>query len=397
MINPTPMLPPSPIEISGFFSASFEAMKRRLGLFVLIVLFPSLLMLAVFLICIMLVGGIVATNNQSAIGTGVVLAFLVFIAGMVAVWLAQLKAQAMMTQAAYEVAQNQQPTFSGVMRNTKGFLPRFVPLILIGFGVALAYALVLGVIVVTMIGSSSSRSSGAGVAAFIFLLLVLLTIPASIVLAVKLLYVVPACTIEGLGGIDSLKRSWNLTKGSFWRTLGYAILPALAVYAVVFVLNSVTRLVSTPVATRLDADSLTPAQLAATLLVLLPAFGISLAVQLAVQLLTTPFLQSYYAYMFIDQVRRAELPAQPFGYGAQPGAGYPGAYPQQGYPQAPQQPPYPGQPYPGQQQYPGHQQHPGAQPYPGQHPPQQQWPQQNPQPGQNDQPGSSQNQGPGQC
>ena len=64
MINPTPMLPPSPIEISGFFTSAFEAMKRRLGLFVLIVLFPSLLMLAVFLICLLLVGGMAATGNQ---------------------------------------------------------------------------------------------------------------------------------------------------------------------------------------------------------------------------------------------------------------------------------------------------------------------------------------------
>ena len=62
MINPTPMLPPSPIEISGFFTSAFEAMKRRLGLFVLIVLFPSLLMLAVFLICLLLVGGLAASS-----------------------------------------------------------------------------------------------------------------------------------------------------------------------------------------------------------------------------------------------------------------------------------------------------------------------------------------------
>lgn len=46
-----------------------------------------------------------ATGTQSAIGTGVVLAIVVLIAGMVAVLPAQLsKAQAMMTQAAYEVA-----------------------------------------------------------------------------------------------------------------------------------------------------------------------------------------------------------------------------------------------------------------------------------------------------
>ncbi len=390
MINPTPMLPPSPIEISGFFTSAFEAMKRRLGLFVLIVLFPSLLMLAVCLICLLLVGGLAATGNQSAIGTGVVLAIVVFIAGVVTVWLAQLKSQAMMTQAAYEVAQNQQPTFSGVLRNTKGFLPRFLPLIAIGFGVGIAYTLLLGTVMFSMISaaSSSSRSNAAGAAALIFILLIVATVPVAFWLSVKLLYVVPACTIECLGGIDSLKRSWSLTKGSFWRTFGYSILPGLAVYVLTFIVNSVTQAITGPVASQFDLDNLSPAQIAAALLVALPAFGITLALQLAVQLLTTPFLQSYYAYMFIDQVHRSEMPAQPYGYAPQPGYGYPGGYPQQGYPQAPQQPQYPGQ-----QQYTGQQQYPGEQ-Y-GQQPPQQQWPQ-NPQPGHNGQPGSSQNQWPGQ-
>ena len=64
------------------------------------------------------------------------------------------------------------------------------------------------------------------------------------------------------------------------------------------------------------------------LLAMLPAFLISIVLQLAVQLFTTPFLQTYQTYMFVDQVHRSELPPQQYGYGT-PGYGYPGGQPGQ--------------------------------------------------------------------
>ena len=63
-------------------------------------------------------------------------------------------------------------------------------------------------------------------------------VPVSIVLWNKLLYLVPAVAIEQLGGLEAMKRSWSLTKGSFWRTFGYAVLPNLAVTAVLWVVNA---------------------------------------------------------------------------------------------------------------------------------------------------------------
>ena len=208
------------------------------------------------------------------------------------------------------------------------------------------------------------------------------TVPVAFWLSVKLLYVVPACTIEGLGGIDSLKRSWSLTKGSFWRTFGYAILPQLAVTAVVWVLNALSQVVGGAFGVAMPRNP-TAAESMAYLLALIPLFTITIVLQIVVQLFTTPFIQSYYTYMFIDQVRRNEQPSGygQFGYG-QPG--YPPAGPQTGQPYGYPQQPAPGTPPPGQgPQYPGAPQPP--QQYPGQ-----QYP---PQPGQ---PGSSQNQWPGQ-
>ena len=176
-----------------------------------------------------------------------------------------------------------------------------------------------------------------------------------------------------------MKRSWSLTKGSFWRTFGYAVLPNLAVTAVLWVVNAISQLLGGFFTSAMPRNP-TPGQAMAYLLGMIPLFTVTIVLQLVVQLFTTPFLQSYYTYMFVDQVRRGELPPQQYGYG-QPSYGAPGPQPGQPYgqPEYPQQYPGQSQPYPPNPQYPGQQQSPGQQ-YP-------------PQPGQ---PGPSQNQWPGQ-
>ena len=61
------------------------------------------------------------------------------------------------------------------------------------------------------------------------LVLFLVGIPLAIFLGTKLLYITQGVALEQRGGVEAMKRSWALTKGNFWRTLGYAILPQLAV------------------------------------------------------------------------------------------------------------------------------------------------------------------------
>lgn len=379
MINPTPLLRPSPLDISGLFAGSFEALKRRFGLFILLVLAPTVLMIALLLIAGLIGGGAIATGNRNAITGALISAALVVGLGSIAVVLLQLKTYGMMSLAAYEIAQNQQPDFRGLLTRTKGFLPRMAPVILIFLGVLIAFYLVLFALTFALINSALD-GSGSGAAAGVMVLLILLglaAIPVAIIVWVKLLYLVPAIAIEQLGGIDALKRSWRLTKGSFWRTFGYAVLPQVAVIAVSSVISMFTQFGGAALGqTPTNSD---PAQAFMLLLAMLPVLAVSILLQLVVQLFTTPFLQVYYTYMFVDQVRRSELPPQQYGYG-QPGYGYPGATP--GGPGFVPQQPYPGQPHPPQQppvqpgppygQAPG-QQWPGPNPGNGQ-----QWPRQNP-------------------
>ncbi len=389
------------MDISGLFAGTFEALKRRFGLFILLALFPSILIFVVLLIAALVGGGGALSGNSSATAGAIIIAGLIFVVGVVASVFAQYKSYGMMSLAAYEIAQNQTPDFGGLWTRTKGFLPRMLPLILIGLGaIVVFYLLFFGAIFGLAMSAGRSQNSGAAAGGIIllFVLLFLVGIPLAVFLAVRLLYTVPAIAIEQRGGIDAWKRSWGLTKGQFWRTLGYAILAQLAVGAILWVINLVGSAFNGGLATQMpDTDN--PGRAVAVLLAMLPAFLISIVLQLAVQLFTTPFLQTYQTYMFVDQVHRSELPPQQYGYGT-PGYGYPGGqpgqplfqqgYPQQQYPQGPQQYPqapqqYPQapQPYPGQQ-YPGQQSQPGQQyPQAPQQPPDQggqaqnQWPSQN--------------------
>lgn len=348
------MLRPSPLDISGLFAGAFEALKRGFGMFLLVVLFPSLLLIAVLVAVGVIGGGAFAASTSNNAGNALLLVGVLLFVGFILVWLAQLKSYAMMSQGAYEIAQGQRPDFGGLMSRTKGFLPRFLPLILLGVGILIALYIVFGVVIFGIIAaaaSSSDSSAAIGAAFGVFALVLLIGVPLAVFLSIKLLYVVPACTIEQLSGMDALKRSWNLTKGQFWRTFGYAILPQLAVGAVLWVLSLVTSAFTAGAGTLQPGASAT--QTAAYFAALIPGLIVSLVLQIAVQLFTTPFLQSYLTYMFIDQVRRSEQGA---GYAAQPAYGYgaPGygqQYPQQGYPQQPYSPPQ----YPGQQQFPGQQ------------------------------------------
>lgn len=382
------------MDLSGLFTGTFEALKRRIGLFILLALFPSILILVVLLIAALVGGGGALTGNSTASTGAVIAAGVIFAVGTIAAVLAQYKSYGMMSLGAYEIAQNQAPDFGGLWARTKGFLPRMLPLILIAIGVTIVlYLLFFGAIVGLIVSVSSSDNSGAAVGGVLLLLALMffIGVPLAVFLSVKLLYTVPAIAIEQRGGIDAWKRSWSLTKGQFWRTFGYAILAQLAVSAILWVINMISQLFTGNVAARMPSPD-DPAQVTAALLTLIPVLLISIVLQLAVQLFTTPFLQIYQTYMFVDQVKRNELPPQQPGYG-NPGYGFlggqPGQYPQQTYPQQtyPQQG-YPQQQYPGQgQQYPGQQypqqpqQYPGQAPqqYPGQQPPtqpgsQNQWP-----------------------
>jgi hypothetical protein len=269
------------------------------------------------------------------------------VVGVIATVLIQLKSQAMMAVAAYEIAQGTRPDLPGLFQRTRGFLARMLPVILIALGIAIAISGAFAAVGFGVWGGLASRGGDAimvsagmvGVLAIFYLVLV----PLGIYVQIKLLYTLPAVAIEGLGGIDGMKRSWHLTNGQFWRTFGYYLLASIAAAAISYVVSFITQMTMVPMMSGLNRTTSSTEALA-QLAALVPVFLLTFVLQMAVQLVTVPFVHAYITYMFVDQVRRSEMPANPYGspsqgygYGYQPGTqGQPGPYgaqPPQGHPQ----------------------------------------------------------------
>jgi len=383
VLTPTPMLRPSPLDISGLFSGTFQALKQRFGLFLLIALLPVIAS-AVLVgagVAIAISAGVVAYASNfrgGAVPIGILVGAGVMVVGVIATVLIQLKSQAMMAVAAYEIAQGARPDLPGLFQRTRGFLVRLTPVIFIAVG---ALAVIYGAMIALGVGSAvtasrGGRSGGAaalGLIGAIFLFVIVL-VPVSIYVQTKLLYTIPAVAIEQLGGVEGMKRSWRLTKGEFWRTFGYYLLASLAVGAISYLVSLLGQMTTLPMMSRFDGSA-SSSQMMGQLAALVPVYLLIFGLQMVVQLITGPFLHAYVTYMFVDQVRRSEMPANPYGspspgygYGYQPGTqaqpGPYGAQPPQGYGQ-------PGQGYGQGQGYPAPAQYPPPQPP---QPPQGQWP-----------------------
>jgi len=365
------MLRPSPLDISGLFSGTFQALKQRFGLFLLIALLPFIasVVLVGAGIAIALSAGLVAYASNfrgGSVPVGILAGVGVMVVGVIATALIQLKSQAMMVVAAYEIAQGARPDLPGLFQRTRGFLLRMMPVILIAIG-ALAviygamFALGLGSAVAAAGGGRGGSAAALGILGAIFLFALIL-IPLGIYIQTKLLYTIPAVAIEQLGGLDGMKRSWRLTKGEFWRTFGYYLLASLAAGALSYLVSFLGQMMTLPMMSRFDGSA-SSSQVMGQLVALVPIYLLIFGLQMVVQLITVPFLHAYATYMFVDQVRRSEMPATPYGppsqgygYGYQPGApGQPGPYgaqPPQGYGQPGQGYQQPGQGYPPPAQYP---------------------------------------------
>jgi len=106
----------------------------------------------------------------------------------------------------------------------KQALARFLPLLglVLLFGLGLTFVGLICVVImsafITLLG-------------FIGLLLVPLFVVPVVVLLVMWAVIVPACVVEGLGPIESLIRSADLTRGHRWKVLGIILLLAIAYLA----------------------------------------------------------------------------------------------------------------------------------------------------------------------
>lgn len=372
----SPALRPSPLDVGGVVSGTFEIYKRRFGLFVLLAVLPMavvFVLLALLMVPVVALIAQIGRNGDAAGAAGLIIALVLgYLALIVVGALAQIKFGAMTNLATSEVAAGNRPTLGSLWAGSRGVVGRIVGLILLGVGAALVLTIVFGGLVFALVGSAAADSSAAtGLAVLLFLGLGFGLFVASILLAVRWLYVMPVIAIERASGLGALRRSWELTRNHFARTLGFAIVGWLIVYAASAVGSGLITVMPFGTAS-LDSASST-SELATALATMLPLFLLSMAVSFAIQIFTIPFQAIYTTVMYIDQVLRNTQPAPVGQFGYYPGqqgaaglAAYPGTPTFPGVQQYPGTQKYPSvQQYPGTQQYPGAQAYPGAQPYPG--------------------------------
>ena len=92
------------------------------------------------------------------------------------------------------------------------------------------------VLLLVLVGALSGTGTGSAAAALstsLFACLICLALPivliGSYAVSVRLLFAPQAIVLENMGGIDGLRRSWRLVRGSFWRVLGITLVLSILV------------------------------------------------------------------------------------------------------------------------------------------------------------------------
>ena len=185
------------------------------------------------------------------------------------------------------------------------FSPRFVPVLLatllIGIIEFVAIVVVLLVFMIPFIlvvvnaasaRSYDSASAGIGGAfAIIFLMIVALIVIACF-LTVKFAFTSSAVVLEGLGPVDAMKRSWSLSKGSFWRILGRIWLIGIVTGLISAVLGGIVGAILGVGAAAADSVGM------------LVAFSAFLSALLSAVVI--PVQSSFYTLMYLDERMRKE-------------------------------------------------------------------------------------------
>lgn len=173
-------------------------------------------------------------------------------------------------------------------------------LIVIAVGAVVGLAVLIGVV-----GSAAIGDAAIGIAIGIGVLGALTLIAAGIWLGTKTALVPSIIVLERRGMISSIRRSWGLTNGSFWKTFG-----VLALISVI--LSVASQIITTPVSFigGLVASFLFPtgasADSASSIAVFVAVYAVTLIVTLILGSVTAVVQSSAVAVVYIDLRMRRE-------------------------------------------------------------------------------------------
>lgn len=233
------LLPPGPLTLGEIAGGSWRVYKARFGLFLKLLIMPFLIMFAVTVGFALTFVAVIAANPRGVEQSFPALVALIigFYVALLVVSLLTYVYQGRTVIAGIDLATGRaNPTSTNLAERTRGMLGRVVILMLLG----LAFGLVVGigfflVMVPIVLAAGQDGGSGAGVGALIGMLLMVAVNVALIWFSIKITYIIPAMAEEGQDAIAAIRRSFELTKGAFWRTFGYQVVLGLIAMALLIV------------------------------------------------------------------------------------------------------------------------------------------------------------------
>jgi hypothetical protein len=144
-------------------------------------------------------------------------------------WLLQQLSQGALTAAVADSHLDRPVSFGGAYRAMLPHAWRLLGLMLVQAGIILLIFVPIFLCFFLAIGVSVGASDGGGGAALAcgsFLLLIP-AFGALVYVLTRLTVVVPALIVEGLGPMESVRRSWRLVEGYWWRTFGLQVVLTL--------------------------------------------------------------------------------------------------------------------------------------------------------------------------
>jgi hypothetical protein len=175
------------------------------------------------------------------------------------------------------------------LRRLAGSILGYVAVLVVG-GVLLFIGLAITVgLLAVFVFLAIGRTGGTGAVVFVSLVGGVAIAILLIVLGIRLSLAVPALVLERLRPIDALRRSWNLVRGSTWRTFGILFLATL----VVGLISGLVSVIFVPGV----MEGILTGSLTSLLLVTLGS-GI-------VQVLLGPIVPILLTVLYFDYVRRA--------------------------------------------------------------------------------------------
>lgn len=139
----------------------------------------------------------------------------------------------------------------------------------------------------------------------LFGLLLALAVPVvlvSYVISIRFLYTPICAVLEEKGPIEAVKRSWALTSGSFWVTLGRVILINVVVGFIAGMIVQIIGVVAVIVMFTILADPSDPSNVWSTIIL----YGVISALQMLTYSLVVPILAAYQTLMYVDEKIRKE-------------------------------------------------------------------------------------------